>query len=302
MPAMHLVHQEFPGPTLADAASEVERAFARPEIAATIRPGSRVALAVGSRGIAGIAAIVTAAVRSLRARGASVVIVPAMGSHGGGTAAGQTDVLARYGITEATVGAPVVSAMETTVVGHLRRDAAGGYAPSLGGGDDIQVHLDRIAWESDLIVPVVRVKPHTGFRGPVESGICKMLAIGLAKHEGCSRLHREGYGNFAALIPAAAHIVLGTGRIACSLAVVENAHDRTAQIEAVRGDATLVREPQLLALARTLMPRLLMPAIDVLVVERIGKDISGVGMDANVTGRSELGLLADFAGPRIARI
>ncbi|MBA3707684.1 MAG: hypothetical protein H0W83_02545 [Planctomycetes bacterium] len=302
LPRMTLVRQDFPAPVVADVAAAVARELDRPEIAASVRPSSRVAVAVGSRGIHGIDRITAALVRGLKARGAQVVIIPAMGSHGGATAAGQTEVLARYGVSAAAMGAEVVSAMETECVGRLRRNASGAYEPS-SDERDIPVHLDRVAARDvDLVVPVVRVKPHTGFRGTVESGICKMLAIGLGKHEGCSRLHREGYGNFAELIPAAARLVLATGKIAFSLAVVENALERTAQLEAVAAQATLSREPQLLAIARALMPRILLPEIDVLVVERIGKDISGVGMDANVTGRSELGGFPDFSGPRIARI
>ena len=146
------------------------------------------------------------------------------------------------------------------------------------------------------------MKPHTGFRGPVESGICKMLAIGLAKHEGCARLHREGYDRFARLIPAAAGPLLASGRVPFAVAVVENAAERLALVEAVPAAQVLAREPALLDLARGLLPRLLLPRIDVLVVEEMGKDISGVGMDTNVTGRSEHGHLAGFTGPDIQRI
>jgi hypothetical protein len=146
------------------------------------------------------------------------------------------------------------------------------------------------------------VKPHTGFRGSYESGIAKMLTIGLGKHDGCSRFHREGYPRFPTLIPAAARLVLATGKIACALAVVENAADAPALIEAVPVARIMEHEPRLLARAKELMPRLLPPEIDVLVVERFGKDISGVGMDPNVTGRGELGVPEGFHGPRIRRI
>lgn len=304
LPDLVLVEQRFPTPQVDDVGAAVRDALAAPEIAARLRPGLTAAVAVGSRGIAGLDTIVAALVAALRERGVEPFIVPAMGSHGGATAQGQRELLARYRITEETAGAPIRSGMEAEVVGHLRHDpGTGGYQPGGPGDDALPVYMDRHALrEADLVIPVARVKPHTGFRGRYESGICKMLCIGLGKHVGCSRLHREGYGRFPALIPAAAATVLATGRIGFALAVVENAAERTARIEAVPAERVLAREPALLELARTLMPRLLLPAIDVLVVEEFGKDISGVGMDPGITGRSESGTLPGFDGPAIQRI
>ncbi len=309
LPPMVRVRQSFPGTTIADVAAAVRAELAKPTIAASLRPGMRVAVAVGSRGIAGLATIVTTLVAGLAARGVGVVIIPAMGSHGGASADGQREVLARLGVTEVACGAPIVSGMATTSVAQLRWDGTGyttepasaaSTASTEGGALPVHVAADALA--VDAVIPVVRIKPHTGFRGDYESGICKMLAIGLGKHAGCSRLHREGYPRFAMLIPAAARAVLATGKVAFALAVVENAHERTALVEAVPAARVMAREPELLREARLLMPRLLMPEIDVLVVERFGKDISGVGMDPNVTGRGELGVPADFRGPRIGRI
>ncbi len=301
LPEMHHVRQEFPAPEIADVAAAVRAAVLAPDIAATLRPGMRVALAVGSRGIAGLATIVRALIAAVRERGCTVVIVPTMGSHGGGTPEGQLGVLATYGVTEAAMGVPIISTMATQVVGALRYDAASErYVSDPQGEVPVPVSSDVLA--CDVVIPVARIKAHTGFRGEVESGICKMLCVGLGKHAGCSRYHREGYHRFAALMPAAAQVVLATGKVAFALAVVENAAEHTALIEAVLPARVLTREPQLLAEARRLMARLLLPSIDVLVVERMGKDISGTGMDPNVTGRSESGELPGFTGPTIRRI
>jgi hypothetical protein len=299
VPDLHLVRQHFPTPEVADLAQAVRDALRGPGIDTILRPGLRVALAVGSRGITGLATIVATLVAELKQRGCVPLILPAMGSHGGATVEGQVEVLAGYGVTEAAMGAPIVASMETRVVGALRF-AAGAYHTDPAGGLPVPMASDALA--CDAVIPVVRIKPHTGFRGAIESGICKMVSIGLGKHHGCARYHREGYERFAALIPAAAEVVLATGRIPFALAVVENAAERTAMVEAVPAARILAREPELLTLARSLMPRLLLPAIDVLVVERIGKDISGAGMDPNVTGRAESGDLPGFTGPAIRRI
>ncbi len=301
LPVLHQVRQIFPTPQVADVKQAVHAAVASPEIVALLRPGLRVAVAIGSRGIAGLATIVTTLVAALQQRGCTVVIIPAMGSHGGGTPEGQLAVLGNYGVTEAAVGAPIICTMATTVVGALRWDAAiDDYVSDPAGEVAVPVASDALA--CDLIIPLARIKPHTGFRGLVESGVCKMLCVGLGKHAGCSRYHREGYARFAKLMPAAAAVVLATKKIGFALAVVENAVEQTARIEALPAQRIFEREPTLLSEARALMPRLLLPHIDVLVVERIGKEISGTGMDPSVTGRSEGVNLADFSGPRIGRI
>lgn len=296
LPAFVRIRQDFPDDHVADVATAVEKQLNE----VPLRSGQTAAIAVGSRGIANLAEMVRALVDSLRNRGVQAFIVPAMGSHGNATAEGQVEVLARYGVTEQAMGVPIRSSMDTEVIGGLDFDEKTG---RYRAGKSVPILFDRTAWrEADIVIPVVRIKPHTGFRGRVESGICKMLAIGLAKHVGCAGLHRQGYQRFAELIPAAAEIALASGRIACSLAVVENAHDRTMHVEAVPAKATMTREPELLALAKQHMPRILLPRVDVLVVEEIGKDISGTGMDGNVVGRSELGRLPDFNGPDIRRI
>jgi hypothetical protein len=291
---MYRVVQRFARPRLDDVEAMVDAQLARSDVAAALAGRRRTALAVGSRGIAGIEGIVRATVRALRRTGREVFVVPAMGSHGGATAAGQEQVLSHLGVSEDTVGAPVRSSMDTVVVGSV--------LSPLGG--DVPLYMDALARrEADAVIPINRIKPHTGFRGPVESGLCKMLVIGLGKHVGAARMHREGYGAFDRLMVEGARAVLADGHVPCGIAVVENAYGEAALLEAVPADGLVSREQELLAAARRLMPRVLLPDVDVLVVERFGKDISGIGMDANVTGRGETGAaLPGFDGPRIARI
>jgi hypothetical protein len=293
-PRMIRVRQHFDRPGLADVEAAVAAEVSRPEVAASLDGLHTVAVAVGSRGIAGIDRIVRSLVTALAAAGVEVFIVPAMGSHGGATAAGQEEVLRHLGITEASVGAPVRSSMEVAEIASVR-------SPH---GSDVPLVMDAtVVEQADAVIPVNRVKPHTGFRGPVESGLCKMVALGLGKHVGATRLHRQGYVVFDRLILEAARAILATGRVPFGLAIVENAYDETACIEALPTVHLVEREQALLAEARSLMPRVLLPEVDVLVVEEFGKNISGIGMDANVTGRGELGLpLPGFDGPRIHRI
>ena len=292
-PPMHRVEQRFDTEHVADVAAAVRQALAHgPEEA--IQPGTKVAVAVGSRGIADLPVLVRTLCDGLKQRGAEVFIVPSMGSHGGATADGQVGTLEHLGVTESSAGVPIRSSMEVRPIGRVTSTH----------GNTVELTMDAIAHdEADLIVPVARIKPHTGFKGRVESGISKMITIGLGKHVGCSRLHREGMEVFDHLIPTAGQVVLDTGKVAFALAVVENAYEQIARVEAVPAAGAIDREAELLLIAKARMARLLMPRIDVLVVDEVGKNISGVGMDANVTGRGELGgPLKDFDGPQIVRI
>ena len=301
VPTMLRVRQHFPTPQVEDVPSAVRANLSRPAIRATVRPGMKIAVAVGSRGITGIATLVKTVVDELRAIGCQVIIIPAMGSHGGATPEGQQQILQDYGITEENMGVPIVSTMTTRIVGALSFDESlQRYHASPDGR--ISVSLAQDAWDCDAVVPIVRIKPHTGFRGEYESGVCKMLSVGLGKHAGCSRYHREGYHRFSALMPAAAQVILDTGKIGFALAVVENAAEQTAIVEAIPATEIMVREPLLLEEAKRLMPRLHISNIDILVVERIGKNISGTGMDPNITGRGESGPVPGFDGPQIKRI
>ncbi len=232
--------------------------------------GKRVALTAGSRGVNNQARILRAVADFLKAKGARPFIVPGMGSHAGATAEGQKEFLAGYGITEEAMGVPILSSMDVVQLGTT----ASGFP----------VYCDRNAAGADYILPVHRVKPHTDFKGPIESGICKMLVIGLGKHKGASYIHNLGFSVFASLIPEAAGVFLASGKIPAAVGIVENAYDETMIIEAMPTERIIERETALLAEAKRVMAKFHTDAIDLLVIEEIGKDVSGAGMDANVTG------------------
>lgn len=262
--------------------------MAKPSIRGKIRPGMRIAVGVGSRGIENIARIVRAVIMELKELGAEPFIIPAMGSHGGATAEGQARLLAGYGITESEVGAPVRASMDTVRLGSVL--------------DGVEVYFDRISCEqADGIVAVARIKPHTDFKAPIESGILKMLGIGFGKHKGASYLHRFGMDRFGSLLPEVGKLIMERTPFLFGVGIVEDAYHRTAYIEAVPGESLPRREEELLIEAKRLMPRFWMDDIDVLVVDEIGKNISGSGMDPNVIGRS--GSCRSFGdGPAIGKI
>ncbi len=249
--------------------------------------GGRVCLAVGSRGIDRIGEVTRAAVTWLRASGFDVFAVPAMGSHGGATPEGQLAVLASLGITPESIGCEIRSSMATIELGDVR--------------PGVPVFVDRNALEgADAIVPINRVKPHTDFSGEVESGLMKMIAIGLGKQHGADTFHRRGFAVFHELIPDVARYTMSKAPIPFGLALVENGYARLWQIEAVPAGRMWDRERELLATARARMARLPVSALDVLVLDYIGKDISGLGMDSNVVGRYYTGPTG--RGPDIQRI
>lgn len=250
----------------------------REEIRSRIRPGMRVAVAVGSRGVANIAEIVQLLVQRLKGWGAEPFIVPAMGSHAGGTAEHQAAYIRGLGIDPETHGIPIRATMDTAPIGTTPQG--------------MTVAIDRYALQADAVIPVCRIKPHTSFRGPPESGAIKMLTIGLGNQVGAESLHVRGFDGFDQVLRDAAAIVLDTIEVPLAICTVENAADETAVIEAIPGQQLQQREAELLQLARRLIGRLLVPRLDVLVVGRLGKDISGLGMDPNVTGR--------FSNPRIS--
>ena len=278
LPRWALVRQRMDPDEVADVAVAVGAALE--SVRAAIKPGSRVCLAVGSRGIDRIDEVVRATVAWVRAVGAEVFIVPSMGSHGGATAEGQLEVLASYGITPESVGCEIRSSMETVELGEVR--------------PGVPVFVDRNAFEgADLILPINRVKPHTDFTGEVESGLMKMIAIGLGKQKGADTFHRQGFATFHELIPEVAQFTLSKVNIPFGLALVENGYARLSQIEAVPGGEIWDREKELLVTARDRMARIPLASIDVLVLDYIGKDISGLGMDSNVVGRYYKGPTGD---------
>jgi hypothetical protein len=272
LPRMVNVRQKFEAPRLADIARTMTAEFAKPEVRSRIRPGQVIAVGCGSRGIANIAAIVKSAIRELQALGARPFIFPAMGSHGAATAEGQRKVLEGYGITESATGAPIRATMDTVVVGSL--------------ADGTPVHMDRHAAEAEAVVIINRIKPHTAFRGATESGLTKMLSIGIGKIVGASTYHAHGMDTFPTLLPAVRDVNLRARNVLFGIGIVENAYDETSHIELVAGERISAREPELQALAKRLMPRLLFTEIDVLVIEEMGKNISGAGFDPNITGRN----------------
>jgi hypothetical protein len=267
LPEVALVEQRLPSePAIDDVASAVRQALAQVAL-----PAGSVAIGVGSRGIARIDEITIALVRVLQASGARPFVVPAMGSHGASNAEGQRRVLAHLGITEAALGCPIEATMETVSLGF--------------SSTGVEVFLDVRAFAADAIVVVNRVKLHTSFRGPIESGPAKMLAIGLGKRDGARSVHAPGWGTMHENVPAAARVVLATGKVAFGLAILENAEERTSRIVALPAAGLLEREATLLEEVRATFPRLPYRELDVLVVDRVGKNMSGAGGDPNVTGR-----------------
>jgi hypothetical protein len=279
--------QRFARPVLADVEGEVRRRVTA--AAPAIRPGARIAVAAGSRGIANLPLILRATVESVRALGGEPFVVPAMGSHGGGTAEGQREVLAGLGVTEASVGCAVRSCME---VAELP-------APP---GAEFRLFMDRLAAESDGVIVVNRVKPHTDFHDRYESGLVKMAVIGLGKREQALEMHRHGVRGLVELLPRAGAHLLATGRVILGVAIVENAYDETMAVEALGPAEILAREPALLELARAHMPRLPTDELDLLIVDRMGKEISGTGMDTNILGRIGIVGQPDPPRPRISMV
>ncbi|MFC1627751.1 lactate racemase domain-containing protein [Gemmatimonadota bacterium] len=275
LPAMLTLHRRFTAPREDDPVYAVHRELARLDLSSRVPVGGTVAIPVGSRGITGIATIIASAVTFLKESGFEPFIVPAMGSHGGGTVEGQVEVLTSLGITEADIRAPIRASMETVVVGHTLRG--------------LPVHVDRHANDADAIVVINRVKPHTEFQGPVESGLLKMMLIGLGKLEGAALYHRAAMQNgFATLAGEAVPVVMTQSRVVGGLAILENARDETARIEAVRIEDIFDHESRLLNEAIELMAGLPFYHADLLLVDRMGKNISGAGLDPNVTGRGGL--------------
>ncbi|MDR1536295.1 MAG: nickel-dependent lactate racemase [Planctomycetota bacterium] len=229
----------------------------------------RIAITAGSRGIANVVSITRTLADFVRECGGVPFIVPAMGSHGGATAEGQLRLLAELGITGDAIGCEIRSSMEVAAVGTVN-------------GDD--VCIDKLAAEADGVIVAGRVKPHTDFRGPYESGIMKMLVIGLGKQRGAEFCHNNGMAKMAETIPLLGRVILENVNIVGAVAIIENAYDETCQIHVLRPEDVARREPELLRTAFSLMPRILFPECDLLIVDRIGKNFSGGGMDPNITG------------------
>jgi hypothetical protein len=288
MPLIAPLRQTVRQPTITDVAGEVRRQWQRSRLPERLRRGDRVAIAVGSRGIANLAVLVRATVDSLRDLGAQPFIVAAMGSHGGGTAEGQRQILADYGVSEESLNVPVRTDMTVVQLG------------SNSWGEP--VFWDRNAFEADAVITISRVKPHTDFRSRHESGIVKMLVIGLGKRDGAAQHHRWGVRGLRDMMPETVRVILERTRFAAGLAVLENAREETSRLQVVDRDDLLAEEPRLLEEARGLMGRLPFTQLDLLVVGEIGKNYSGSGMDPNVVGRLLMEGEPEFDSPRITRI
>ncbi|MEH6534010.1 MAG: hypothetical protein V7735_22100 [Photobacterium frigidiphilum] len=283
LPKMRQVRQYFERnkiKNINDSARQALNTYPNPERLA----GKTLAITVGSRGISGLIPVLQETVQFLKLHGSQPFIVPSMGSHGSANAEGQIKILASYGITEESMGVEIHASMEVEKVCEMP--------------DGVPLYLDKVALEADGIILCNKVKPHADFKGRVESGLLKMLCIGLGNHMGASSLHRYGFHNFHTVIPEAGKILLEKIHVPFAIGLIENAYDELMDIEVVEQEHILECEPQYLAKAKQNIAQLLIPEIDVLIIQEIGKNISGEGMDPNVTGRPGSGV-AGFSGPDI---
>ncbi len=272
IPRMFHARQDFPRDVIPadEIPGVIYEQMGQEQFSSLIKPGMTIAVTAGSRGIRNVDIITKAIVDFVQEKGAHPFIVPAMGSHGGATAEGQLEVLASYQITPETMGCPIKSSMEVVELGVSERGK--------------KVYLDKHAYEADGIIVSCRLKPHNAFRGPYESGPCKMMTVGLGKQAGASLVHGDGMDVIAQNIPTMAKVVLEKARILFAVPCIENAYDETCRIEAILAKDILKREPELLKYAFSNMPKLIVGETDVLVVDEIGKNYSGTGVDPNITG------------------
>ncbi|MBB6448679.1 hypothetical protein HNR44_000628 [Geomicrobium halophilum] len=271
VPKMIKVKQNFYAPEVQNIVSEMHVSIQQANVLSRISKGDRVAIGIGSRGLADLHILTREMVNAVKSVGGEPFIFPAMGSHGGATAKGQREVLENLGITEDFIGAPISCSMEVVEIGRLPNGLA--------------VYLDKEAHQADKIMFIARIKPHTAFRGPYESGLAKMITIGFGKQKGAESAHAHSFKYMAKHVPDMAKMVIDKAPIIFGLGTIENAYDRIAKVVAIPAEKILEDEPDLLEEAKSLMPRILFDPIDVLVIDEIGKDISGSGMDPNITGR-----------------
>lgn len=272
LPKMVRIRQIYGNDRIKDIPAHLRSEFEKSGLSESVR-GKRIALTVGSRGIPEELTIVRCICDQLKEWGAEPFIVPAMGSHGGGTVEGNLEILSGYGITEENTGVRICAGMDVVRIGNLDDEAG------------TPLYCDRFAYEADGIVIFNKVKPHTDFKGEHESGLLKMMAIGLAKHKGCSALHLRGFDTFRENIPKAASVFLEKMPVIAAVGVVQNAYDEISDLRIYPHDEIIEGDGELLRIAKERFPRFKFDNIDVLVIDRIGKDISGEGADPNVTGR-----------------
>lgn len=288
IPAMTLVKQIAKQPEVKDVAGETLSQWKSSGLQQKIKPGAIVAIGVGSRGIANLAVIVKATIEFFKGIGAKPFVVSAMGSHGGANSKGQRELLGEYGISEENLGVTVKTDMDSVVIGNNSWNEP--------------VYWDKNALAADAVVTISRIKPHTDFRGRFESGIAKMLVIGLGKREGASQHHRWGFKGLRDMLPETAKVIVDKTNFLGGLAVLENAHEQTAKLQFVSTQNLMEAEPKLLDEARQLLGKLPFHDIDLLVVGEIGKNYSGAGIDPNVVGRLLIEGQNDFETPKIIRM
>jgi hypothetical protein len=286
IPKMVKIKQHFNREKLSNVDQAVKEEIEK--VGAQIKPGAKIAITAGSRGIANINIITKAIVESVKKRGGDPFIVPAMGSHGGATAEGQIELLKVYGVTEEYLGVPIRSSMEVVELPH--------------DGFQEKIYMDKLAYEADSTIVVNRIKVHTDYHGPTESGLIKMIAVGLGNHTQATVIHRYGVCGLKELIPSIARQILKHGNIILGLGIVENAYDEPMIVKAMKPEVIEEEEMKLLNVARSNMPRLPVDNLDVLVIDVIGKDISGTGMDTNIIGRIGINTEKDPEKPKIKRI
>ncbi len=272
LPTMYRARQVFKDTAIKDIQAVLAEQFRQPAINQSIKAGQRIAIAVGSRGMNGLQELVKITVAELRQRGAEPFVVPSMGSHGGASAEGQKHVLEELGITEVAVGCPIISSMETVELGRM--------------DNGLPVLIDKEAMQADGIIIINRIKPHTSFSGPLESGLVKMLSIGLGKQQGADSCHAMGFSHMAVNIVEMAKIKIARAPILFGIATIENAYDKVAKIRIIPAAKIIAEEKQLLIEAKASMPRILFNPLDILVVDEMGKQFSGTGTDPNITGRA----------------
>jgi len=287
LPKMAKVAQRFPRPTIDDISKAVVSGFERKEVLSRLPPGSTVALTVGSRGIAGLPELVRAVIDSLKNRGLKPYIVPAMGSHGGATAEGQKDLLAHLGVTEASSGAPIRSSMKVREISR---------SPKY----DLPVYVDEEALNADGILILNRIKAHPAFRATYESGLVKMAAIGLGKQRQAELVHNLGAERMGEYIEDIGLEAIRKIKLCAAIAVVENAFHEIALVEVMRPEEIKAREPELLEHSRRLAARFILDSFDVLIIDEIGKEISGAGFDTTIVGRYSSPYIK--GGPRIGKV
>ena len=286
IPKMLKIKQYFNDYYICDVENKLKEKLIKSDALEKVKAGSKIAVAVGSRGVRDIDIVTKTVVTELKKKGLDPFIIPAMGSHGGATDEGQKDVLRNLGITEQSMGCLIKSSMEVVKIGEI--------------DNGLSVYIDKLAYNSDGIVIINRVKPHTAFRGKIESGLCKMLTIGLGKQRGAESCHALGFKYMEENILKMTNILLNKLPILFGVATVENAYDKIMEIEIIKKDDIIEADKNLLKIAKENMAKIYFNEIDVLIVDRIGKDISGDGMDPNITGRYPTPYA--YGGPNVSKM